>query len=113
MSEGLLHVQERNREWDAGHPGVAWFENRILERYFAPVLDTPSYVSRTGHRWPAGQHDDAQRAGDRCGRTAHVREPRTRGVPDLHLAEPTFAAIASRSSRSLRPWPWSRAQQRT
>jgi hypothetical protein len=61
MSEGLQHVQERNRQWDAGHPAAAWFENRILERYFAPVLDTPSYVSRAGHRWPAGQQDDARR----------------------------------------------------
>ena len=28
--------------------------------YYAPVLDTPSYISRTGHRWPAGQRADAE-----------------------------------------------------
>jgi hypothetical protein len=27
----------------------------ILEKYYAPVLDTPSYVSRTGHRWSEEQ----------------------------------------------------------
>jgi hypothetical protein len=61
MSEGLLHAQERNRQWEAGHLTAAWFENRILERYFAPVLDTPSYISRTGLRWPAAQRVDAER----------------------------------------------------
>jgi hypothetical protein len=61
MSEGLLHVQERNRRWDGGQPAAAWFENRILEKYFAPVLDTPSYVSRTGLRWPVEQREDAER----------------------------------------------------
>jgi VanZ family protein len=61
MSEGLLHVQERNRRWDGGQPAAAWFENRILEKYFAPVLNTPSYVSRTGLRWPPEQRADAER----------------------------------------------------
>jgi VanZ family protein len=50
-SEGLLHVQARNNAWSAGDVRSAWFENRILEKYFAPVLDAPSYVSATGHRW--------------------------------------------------------------
>ena len=35
-------------------------ENLILEKYFAPVLDTPSYVSRTGHRWSAEQRQSVQ-----------------------------------------------------
>jgi hypothetical protein len=59
MSEGLLHVQERNRRWEAGDIRAAWSENLILEKYFAPVLDTPSYISRTGHRWPPGHRADA------------------------------------------------------
>jgi VanZ like family len=59
MSEGLLHAQERNRRWEAGDVQAAWSENLILEKYFAPVLDTPSYISRTGHRWPPGQRADA------------------------------------------------------
>ena len=61
MTEGLWHVQRRNRAWDGGDAAAAWLENEILERYFAPVLDTPSYVSRTGHRWSAGHRADAER----------------------------------------------------
>jgi hypothetical protein len=60
MSEGLLHVHERNRRWEAGDMAAAWSENLILEKYYAPVLDTPSYISRTGHRWPAEQRADAE-----------------------------------------------------
>ena len=60
MSEGLLHVHERNRRWEAGDMTAAWSENLILEKYYAPVLDTPSYISRTGHRWPAEQRADAE-----------------------------------------------------
>lgn len=60
MSEGVVHVQERNKMWAAGDALGAWRENQILEKYYAPVLDTPSYVSRTGHRWPPEQRADAQ-----------------------------------------------------
>jgi len=60
MSEGLLHVHERNRRWEAADMTAAWSENLILEKYYAPVLDTPSYISRTGHRWPAEQRADAE-----------------------------------------------------
>jgi hypothetical protein len=61
MTEGLQHVQARNGAWDRGDALTAWRENRILERFFAPVLDTPSYVARGGHRWSAEQHADAGR----------------------------------------------------
>jgi len=60
MSEGLLHVQQRNRQWDAGNIPAAWCENLILEKFYIPVLDTPSYVSPTGHRWADAQRADAQ-----------------------------------------------------
>jgi VanZ family protein len=60
MSEGVVHVQERNRAWAAGDALTAWRENQILEHYYQPVLDTPSYVSKTGHRWPPEQRSDAQ-----------------------------------------------------
>ena len=59
MTEGLWHVQRRNRAWDAGDAVAAWRENQILERHFAPVLDTPSYVSTTGHRWPDPHRTEA------------------------------------------------------
>jgi hypothetical protein len=55
MTEGVTHVQERNEQLTANDLAAAWKENRILEKYYAPVLDTPSYVSRTGHRWSPEQ----------------------------------------------------------
>jgi len=58
---GNQHAQARNTAWGAGDVFTAWRENRILERFFAPVLDTPSYVAPAGHRWPAAQRADAER----------------------------------------------------
>lgn len=55
LSEGWWHVQERNRAVSDGRARAAWSENRILEQFFGPVLDTPSYVSATGHRWTVEQ----------------------------------------------------------
>jgi VanZ family protein len=58
MTEGVTHVQARNERLAANDPAVAWKENLILEKYYAPVLDTPSYVSRAGHRWSPEQRAD-------------------------------------------------------
>jgi hypothetical protein len=55
MTEGVTHVQRRNELLAAHDVRGAWMENLILEKYYAPVLDTPSYVSRTGHRWSSEQ----------------------------------------------------------
>jgi VanZ family protein len=60
MTEGLQHVQARNAAWTAGEAFTAWRENLILEKWFAPVLDTPSYVSAAGHRWSAEHRADAE-----------------------------------------------------
>lgn len=60
MTEGVTHVQKRNELLTANDPAGAWNENRILEKYYAPVLDTPSYISRTGHRWSPEQRADVQ-----------------------------------------------------
>jgi hypothetical protein len=73
MTEGVTHVQERNEMWAAGDRVAAWKENRILEKYYAPVLDTPSYVSRTGHRWPAEQRADAEATVARTPAADHPR----------------------------------------
>lgn len=59
-TEGVQHVQARNTAWNAGDAVTAWHENRILEGAFVPVLDTPSYLSRTGHRWSQAQRADAE-----------------------------------------------------
>ena len=55
LSEGLWHVQERNRAWGIGDSFTAWRENMILETYFAPVLDTPTYDTPTPPKWPSAQ----------------------------------------------------------
>jgi hypothetical protein len=55
MTEGVTHVQKRNEHLAGNDVAAAWKENRILEKYYSPVLDTPSYVSRTGHRWSPEQ----------------------------------------------------------
>jgi hypothetical protein len=53
MSEGLWHIQARN---EAGNdPVTQWRENLILERYFQPVLDFPTYNTSKGGRWPEEQ----------------------------------------------------------
>ena len=57
LSEALWHVQERNRAWGAGDVFTAWRENLILERYFEPTLDAPSYDTPVPPRWPARQRD--------------------------------------------------------
>lgn len=68
MTEGLQHVQARNRAWTEGDALTAWHENAILERSFGAVLDTPSYVAAQGHRWPSDQRQDAAlRAGSGVG----------------------------------------------
>jgi hypothetical protein len=60
LDEGLWHVRERNRRWEAGDVTAAWHENLILERFFVPVLDAPTYLSQTGTRWPAEHRADAE-----------------------------------------------------
>jgi hypothetical protein len=63
LTEGVAHVQRRNQTWAAGNVLAARHENLILERYYAPVLDSPSYLSPTGHRWSPEQRADAEARG--------------------------------------------------
>jgi hypothetical protein len=65
LTEALWHVQQRDLAWEAGDVSTAWRENRMLEKYFAPVLETTTYADPAGHRWPAAQRADAAaRLGD-------------------------------------------------
>jgi VanZ family protein len=59
LSEGLEHVRARNELWTAGDVRAAWLENRILEKYYRPVLDTPTHAG-PGQRWPDAQRLDAE-----------------------------------------------------
>ena len=60
-SEGEAHVRSRNEAWERTEVSRAWGENLILEKYFAAVLDTPSHISPTGHRWHPDHRADAER----------------------------------------------------
>jgi VanZ family protein len=60
-SEGEAHVRARNDAWARGEVRTAWGENLVLERYYSPVLDTPSHISATGHRWAPEHRSDAER----------------------------------------------------
>ena len=64
LTESLWHVQRRNQAWTAGDVADAWRENRILEKFYAPILEAPTYADPSGHRWSAEQRADAaQRPG--------------------------------------------------
>lgn len=54
LDEGLWHVRRRN----TAEVDEAWHENLILERFFVPVLDLPTYASPSGNRWPQEQRDN-------------------------------------------------------
>jgi VanZ family protein len=60
LTEGIQHAQWRNRMWEAGDALAAWNENRILEKYYAPVLEVRSYAAPAGVRWPEAQRQDAE-----------------------------------------------------
>jgi hypothetical protein len=57
LAEGAWHVQRRNEVAD---PQRVWHENLILEKYFAPVLDFPTYSTGGGAKWPAQQRANAE-----------------------------------------------------
>ena len=59
LAEAIWHVQERNARW-TDDLAASWFENAILERYFAPALDL-------GHRWPSEQRAAAAHTPTRAG----------------------------------------------
>ena len=60
LTEGLWHVRRRNEAWDAGDINSAWHQNLILEKFYAPVLDSPTYAGASGQRWSPQQRDDAR-----------------------------------------------------
>ena len=60
LTEGIQHVAQRNKLWAANDIAGAWQENLILEKYFVPVLDTPTYAGKSGHRWPPEHRADGE-----------------------------------------------------
>ena len=72
LDEGLWHVRRRNLTGGA----EAWGENLILERFFAPVLDVPTYASPEGNRWsPEQRADMAARLDPAAGAFISAAEP--------------------------------------
>jgi VanZ family protein len=59
LAEGVWHVQRRNEVED---PQRVWHENLILEKYFSPVLEFPTYSTGAGAKWPAEQRANAAAA---------------------------------------------------
>ena len=57
LDEGLWHVRRRN----TAEADEAWHENLILERFYVPVLDLPTYASPDGNRWSPEQRDNTAR----------------------------------------------------
>ena len=84
LDEGIWHVRRRNR----AEPFEAWHENLILERFFAPVLDIPTYASPDPNRWPIEQRKNM---------AAAVQQT---GVPFVSTAEPYPIVIWRRD------WYW-------
>jgi hypothetical protein len=53
LSEAMWHVTERNDAAGIGDMFTAWRENRILEKFYTPLLEIPA-LSKT-YCWPAEQ----------------------------------------------------------
>ena len=68
VSEALWHVRHRNEAMAGGDVLTAWRENRILETFYAPVLETGTRDSPAGFSWPAEQRVEAARAAGGDGR---------------------------------------------
>lgn len=51
LAEGVWHIQRRNE----GTGRHTWKENVILERFFDPVLQFPTYSTPSGARWSTEQ----------------------------------------------------------
>jgi predicted amidohydrolase YtcJ len=97
LAEGLSHVRVRNAAWAAGDMALAWRENRILERFYEPVLDARTYASTLGTRWPGEQRAEA--AARAQGSTMIIRNAR---IYTMDRDRPTAEAIAIAGSRIAR-----------
>lgn len=62
LAEALWHIQRRNDMDAEGGLWATWKENLILETYFAPVLEVPTYRTSGGARWPREQRNNTEAA---------------------------------------------------
>lgn len=68
MAEALWHVQRRNQADTPGGMWAQWKENQILEKYFSPILEYPTYNTPRGARWPDAQREQVRAAAERDAR---------------------------------------------
>jgi hypothetical protein len=90
MDEGLWHIRRRNERWAEQDFTTSWRENAILEMFFAPVLDTPSYVTLAPSRWPPEQRSAALERSDSSAAFLSVAEP----YPILTWSKAMFWLVA-------------------
>lgn len=104
LTEGGWHAQLRNEAYAARDFRTAWFENRILEKYFEAFLGIRSFSSGDLHRWAPAQRaevaaglstppvaDYASRAGEA---RIYLRPTRTELWSAALVAALAFAALA-------------------
>jgi hypothetical protein len=104
LDEALWHVRRRNN----GEPFEAWHENLILEQFFAPVLDLPTYATPDGARWPAGQRANVLAAQPaRSGSFLSAAEP----YPIVPFSKPLFWTIAIALTLMLAGLPFAFARR--
>ncbi len=60
LTEGGWHAQARNDAYAARDFRRAWFENRILEKYYDAFLDLRSFSSGENHRWAPAQRAEVE-----------------------------------------------------
>jgi hypothetical protein len=109
LAEGVWHVQRRNEVED---PQRVWHENLILEKYFAPVLEFPTYSTGSEAKWPAEQRALAESAAGKHGsgyRSTANPYPIFTWSPVLFWMA-VLALLAALTLLLL--WPWGRRDSR-
>ncbi len=113
VSEALWHVRHRNEAMARGDVLTAWRENRILETFYAPVLETGTSDSPAGFSWPAEQRVEVARAAGGDGRP-YVSEAAPMPIYDwskatfwliIALAASVMLAAGASAGRRERPGP--------
>ena len=61
LSEAAWHVSHRNASYGWNDHYLAWQANRILEKYYDPFLDIPSFRGSGIHRYPPGIRADLEK----------------------------------------------------
>ena len=98
LTEGGWHAQARNEAYAARDFRTAWFENRILEKYYDAFLGLRSFSSGAIHRWAPAQREEVQAglpeapAGDYTSRAGGARVYVRPTATELWLAALAAAA---------------------